>query len=150
MEWLQVWFSSRLYLRKENILWREWVAKAPVNYRCYLSLNDGWASHCIHYFMFFSFKRESIFIKWKQSFFYPENDRACLYGGQDFFFHDKVYLVLRWGFVMFLWTPSYWKLIGSRLSIFSPFVLCWRRRIPLPFPLKTIWLNKILHPPPMW
>ena len=80
-------------------------------------------------------------------FFYPEINRACLFGGQDFFFHDKVYLVLRWGFVMFLWTPPYWKLIGSRLSIFPPFVLCWRRRIPLPFPLKTIWLKKILHPP---
>ena len=28
-------------------------------------------------------------------FFYPEINRACLFGGQDFFFHDKVYLVLR-------------------------------------------------------
>ena len=122
VEWLQVWFSSRLYLRKENLLWREWVAKAPVNYRCYLSLNDGWACHCLHYFMFFSFKRESIFIKWKQSFFYPEIDRASLFGGQIFFFVTIKFILCL-------------------------FVLCWRRRIPLPLPLKTIWPNKILHPP---
>ena len=41
--------------------------------------------------MFFSFKRESIFIKWKQSFFYPEIDRASVWRAKFFFCHDKVY-----------------------------------------------------------
>ena len=119
MEWLQVWFSSRLYLRKENILWREWVAKAPVNYRCYLSLNDGWACHCLHYFMFFSFKRESIFIKWKQSFFYPEIDRASVWRAKFFFCHDKVY----------------------------PLFVCplLEKTNPSSVPPETIWPNKSLH-----
>ena len=35
------------------------------------------------------------FYQMETKFFYPEIDRACLFGGQDFFFDDKVYLVLR-------------------------------------------------------
>ena len=80
--------------------------------------------------------------------FFLSGNWSSLFVWRARFFFLTIKFIWSWsGFVIFLWTPPYWKLIGSRLSIFSPFVLCWRRRIPLPFPLKTIWLKKILHPP---